>query len=287
MSDIAMSPVTTRRELPRFQQRISLGELRVSPFCLGIVGDWRAIPAAFELGINFFFVTTDMHWPLYEASRHGLEDLFASRPGIRDEIVVAGACYPTQPEFCVAPFRELVQALPGLERVDLLVAGGAYAADLIPRVNVLRTATRALGARAVGASFHDRRTAALAANHGLVDLCYVRYNPAHPGARTDLFPHLTPGKRPVFNFKSTMGCVPHDRLKQLNINPDLWYPTPPDYYRYALSRAQMDGLLFSVAEVDQLAALDEGMQSGGLTPEEEDHLDELARLTRQDVGVLH
>lgn len=287
MSDVTMSPVTPRRELPRFTQRISLGGLQVSPFCLGLVGDWRAIPAAFELGINFFFVTTDMHWPLYEASRQGLRDLFASRPGIRDEIVVAGACYPTQPEFCVAPFQELVQALPGLERVDLLVAGGAYGADLIPRVNVLRSVTKPLGARAVGASFHDRRTAVLAANHGLVDLCYVRYNPAHPGARRDLFPHLTPDKRPVFNFKSMMGYVPHERLQQLNVNPDLWYPTPPDYYRYALSRPQMDGLLFAVAQVEHLAALDEGMMNGGLTPEEEDHLDELAVLTKQTIAAMH
>jgi hypothetical protein len=167
MSEVTMSHVTTRRELPRFTQRISVGDLQVSPFCLGIVGDWRVIPAAFELGINFFFVTTDMHWPLYEASRQGLRDLFASRPGLRDEIVVAGACYPTQPEFCVAPFQELVQALPGLGRVDLLVAGGSCAADLLPRVNVMRGVATALGARAVGASFHDRRAAATAANHGI------------------------------------------------------------------------------------------------------------------------
>lgn len=282
-----MSQDTTRRELPRFTQRLSVGELQVSPFCLGIVGDWRVIPAAFELGINFFFVTADMHWPLYEASRQGLRDLIASRPGIRDEIVVAGACYPTQPEFCVAPFQELVQALPGLERVDLLVAGGSYAADLIPRVNVMRGVAKPLGARAVGASFHDRRAAATAANHGIVDLCYVRYNPAHPGARTDLFPFLTPNKRPLFNFKSMMGWVPHDRLRQLNVNPDLWYPTPPDYYRYALSRTHMDGLLCALGQVEHLTELDEGMKTGGLTAEEEDHLDELAVLTKQRIGVMH
>lgn len=287
MSDAISNDERQRRALPRFTQRISVGDLQVSPFCLGISADWRVIPAAFELGVNFFFVTTDMHWPLYEATRLGLRDLFARRPGIRDEIVVAGTCYPTQPEFCVAPFQELVQALPGLDRVDLLVAGGAYAADLLPRVQVLRRVTQMLGARAVGASFHDRGTAVAAANHGIVDLCYVRYNPAHPGARRDLFPHLTPDKRPIFNFKSMIGYVPHERLRALNVNPDLWYPTAPDYYRYALSRPQMNGLLFAMSRVEELYALDEAMRLGGLTPEEEDHLDELAILTKQTIAGMH
>ena len=68
------SPASTRRVLPRFTDRLSIGKLKVSPFCLGMVDDWQAIPAAYEMGINFFFVTTDMHWPLYEASRKGLKE---------------------------------------------------------------------------------------------------------------------------------------------------------------------------------------------------------------------
>jgi hypothetical protein len=273
-----------RRALPRFTDRLSIGGRSVSPFCLGMVEDWQAIPAAFEMGINFFFITTDMHWPLYEACRKGLKALFASKPAARDEIVVAGTCYPTQPEFNVAPFHELVRAVRGLDRIDLLVAGGVYGPDLLARVAVLRHV--AAGRAAVGASFHDRQAAAAAANHAVVDLCYIRYNPAHPGARRDLFPQLRAQHAPLFNFKSMRGYVDHARLRELGVDPALWYPEAPDYYRYALSRPEMAGLLFSVTHRRQLAALEAALPRGGLLPEEEDHLDELAVLTKQTTPLM-
>jgi hypothetical protein len=43
----------------------------------------------------------------------------------------------------------------------------------------------------------------------------------------------------------------------------------------------MDGLLFSVARELELEELEAALKRGGLTPEEEDHLDELAVLTGQ------
>lgn len=271
-----------RRILPRFAERLTLGNgLSLSPFCLGLVSDWRLLPAAFEMGINFFFLSTDMHWPLYEASRKGLKALLARRKGIRNEVVIAGACYLTQPEFSIMPFQELVASVPGLARLDVLVAGGVHGPDLLPRAAVLRRIAARNSAGAIAASFHDRQTALAAANHHIVDLCYVRYNPVHPGARHDLMPHLGPDHPPLFNFKSMRGFVPHERLRALNIDRSLWYPEASDYFRYALSRPQMAGLLFSVDYRRQLVELDAAMVRGGLTAEEEEHLEELAILTRE------
>ena len=86
---------TLRTQLPRFSDRLALGKrgLAVSPFCLGLVEDPATISAAFDAGINFFFLTADMHWPLYEASRRGL------RSSARDQcnpgpVVVAGRLLP-------------------------------------------------------------------------------------------------------------------------------------------------------------------------------------------------
>jgi hypothetical protein len=270
---------TARRTLPRFTDRMAIGDgLQVSPFCLGIVDDWRLIPQAFEMGVNFFFVTTDMHWPIYEQTRRGLAALF-TRPGVRDQIVVAGTCYPSQPEFCVAPFHELAMALPGLGRVDALVAGGVYGPDLLARSAVLRQLAVEDSGRAVGASFHDRAAAVAAANHRIIDFGYVRYNPEHAGARVDLFPQLRDGHAPLFNFKSMRGYVSHDQLREAGVDPALWFPDPPDYYRYALSRPQISGLLFAMRRSVELIELEAALGKGGLTPEEEDHLDELAVLT--------
>src|SRR5436190_890300 len=62
-----------RAALPRMTDRLDLGSkgLRVSPFCLGRVKSPDTVLAAFDAGINFFFVTADMHWPGYENLREG------------------------------------------------------------------------------------------------------------------------------------------------------------------------------------------------------------------------
>src|SRR5262245_29258591 len=162
MSDIRQ-PRTT---LPKFTDRLALGDqgLRVSPFCLGMVRSADAIGAAFDVGINFFFLSADMHWPLYEPSRRGLEQLLARGRGIRERIAVAVTSYATQPEFCYEPFREVLQAVPGLAWVDVPIAGGAYANEFLTRLGVYQEHRRTayLGTRAIGASFHDRQAALLA-----------------------------------------------------------------------------------------------------------------------------
>src|SRR5262249_54173877 len=133
----AMRPHGLREgRLPRLTERRPLGaaKLEVSPFCLGIVSDPKIVCEAFDAGINFFFVTADMHWPLYDGLRRGLEMLLARGGGIRDRIVVGAVSYVAQPEFCFAPFRETIEAVKGLERLDVTIAGGTYAADMAVRL---------------------------------------------------------------------------------------------------------------------------------------------------------
>src|SRR5262245_41219293 len=112
-----------RMTLPRPGDHIALADLSVSPFCIGMVEQPDTIDRAFDAGINFFFVSTDLHWPRYDAARAGLARLLDRVS--RDHIVVAAVCYVTQPEFCREPFRELLSAVPGLGTLDVLVAGGA------------------------------------------------------------------------------------------------------------------------------------------------------------------
>jgi hypothetical protein len=180
--------------LPQFRNRLVLGDqaLRVSPFCLGIVRSPETVSAAFDAGINFFFVTADMHWPLYEATRRGLQALLARGPSIRDQIVVAGVCYPTQPEFCSAPFQELLSAIPGLDRLDVLIAGGAYAGEFADRLPVYLDHRQRgfVGARAIGATFHDRTAALTAIKQECLDIALIRYNPDHAGAWPLLVFHI-------------------------------------------------------------------------------------------------
>ncbi|MCE9572762.1 MAG: hypothetical protein K8W52_06355 [Deltaproteobacteria bacterium] len=273
-----------RTALPRLVDRLRLRDtgLSLSPFCVGITDDPAVIGAAFDAGINAFFVTCDMHWPLYEQTRRGLADLFQRVD--RDEVIVAGVAYVTQPEFQAMPFQELVDALPGLERLDVLVAGGAYASDLLPRLPALRdhVAAGRFGARALAASFHDRAAAREAITHDLVDLAFVRFNAAHPKATAELFPHIRQRRGLVYNFTSTGGYVAPARLRSLGVSADHWCPDIVDHYRHALSHRAIDGLLCAPRTLAQLAALAQALERGPLDEGDAEYLEKLCVVDRGD-----
>lgn len=286
-----MPMAAERTSLPCPTDRLPLGAegLRVSPFCLGMTADPATVPAAFDAGVNFFFLSTDMHWPLYEAARQGLADLLARGGGVRDRIVVAGVCYPTQPEFCTAPFQELLEAVPGLDRLDVLLAGGAYGTEFRKRLPVYEEHRRHgfLGNRAIGASFHDRKAAQAAISDRTVDIAYIRYNPGHRGASEDVFPLVPERPRPLlYNFKSTSGFVGPDRMAELGLPaPDYWHPHITDHYRFALTRPQMDGLLIGLRTPAEVAGLAEALEKGPLTDEEEAYLTDVASVASGEARV--
>lgn len=263
--------------------------MSVSPFCLGYVRSPDAIPAAFDAGINFFFLSADLHWPGYEASRRGLEMLLARGPHVRQQIVVAVAIYPTQPEFCMMGLQEVLEAVPGLETVDVAVAGGSYAHEFLTRLPVYQEHRRRgfAGVRAIGTTFHDRRAALLAVNHGLVDIALLRYNPSHPGARHEVFPHLEMrGATLLYNFTNTNGFVSPERFAALGLNDDYWQPRVTDYHRFALTRPELDGLLCSPSTPEEIAGLAAALEEGPLDAEEEKYLMDLALLNEGRARLL-
>ena len=279
-----------RLSLPKMTDRLALGHtgLLVSPFCLGMVFSDETACAAFDSGINFFFLSADLHWPAYEVARRGLEKLLARGRGIREQVVVAVVSYVTQPEFCAGALEEGLAAISGLETIDLAIIGGAYSDEFLTRVHIYDLIRRHedLGIKAVGTTFHDRMAALLAFNHNLVDLAFIRYNPIHPGASVDLFPHLTePTPTLLYNFKSTVGFLPPERYGELGLEDDYWQPEITDYYRFALTRPEIDGLLCSPATPEEVEALARALEEGPLDEEEEKYLLDLATLD-QGRGVL-
>ena len=234
-----------RDRLPRLTDRVSLGHgLAVSPVCLGRIPD-EDLPgsvdtacAAFDAGVNFFFVSCDLHWRLYALGRRALAKLLRRR-GVRDQIVVAAVSYTRG--FEEAAVGDLFDELPQLGRIDVLVGGGYYAVDA-PRIDGLAGAAVRAGARAVGVTFHDRAAARAALARRRVDLAYIRYNPQHPGARADLFPARRARNTRLFAFKTSWGAT----------------GDVPEHYRFALSRSELDGILVKLRtpkEVDALATV--------------------------------
>jgi aryl-alcohol dehydrogenase-like predicted oxidoreductase len=272
--------------LPKLTDRRPLGGtgLSVSPICLGIVGAPEIVPAAFDAGINFFFLTADLHWPLYENLRRGLEMLLARGGGVRDEIVVAVVSYLEEPLFGHLQFHEVLGEVTGLERVDVLVAGAVADAPTFNERYAHLRAARSVGrfsSRAIGASFHDRPTALAALNLDLLDVQYIRYNTGHPGARTDVFPFAKRDPRAlVYNFTSTLGRVTAEALDRVGLDRRTTFlPPVTDYYRFALSNPCVNGLLCAPQEASQIESLAAALASGPLVPAQQEYMIRLSALT--------
>ncbi len=260
-------------------------KLQVSPICVGMTGDPDTVIAAWDAGINFFFLTADMHWPLYEKTRQGLVNLAKARPDAVDQVVIAGCCYTAQPEFQEAPFREVLDVISPFTKIDILVAGGSYKADIKTRLETLRKNVKrgVAKARAIATSLHDRKGGIDVVNEGLADLVFVRYNAQHPGAQLDFFPHLSPTRTTkIFNFKSTSAFQLPDEFKKMGADPELWFPSVTDHYRFVMCRPELDGLLTAPQTPKQLEGLVEAYQAGPLPSDEESHLLALAKLILDD-----
>jgi len=280
--DEAARPVTRRRVMPRPTDRITLGKTRVevSPFCLGWVDDPDTVLAAFDIGINFFFVPTDYHLGLYMRSIEGLKRLLARGGGIRDEIVVAAVGYIENPDFFGGTFRELLYAAPEIDRLDVAIAGAVLPgnAGRIEQLHALRSEER-LAVNAVGASFHSRPEASAAIAAERIDVAFVRYNPLHPGAREDLFPAVVPERNVrLFNFVNSAGYLDDEAWSALDIEPEIWRPELSDYYRFALTRPELDGILCAPKFPAHVERILRAVEAGPLTSEEEEHMIDLALL---------
>ena len=273
-----------RDQLPQPTDRIALASaLEVSPYCLGLVEDPAAVLAAFDAGINFFFVSADMHWPMYRKLREGLDELLARGGGIRDRIVVAAASYVTQPEFCTMPFLELIEELPRLERLDVLVAGGIYGHEFAGRlpVYVRHRERKTQGARALAGSFHDRAAALAQLRAATLDACFIRYNTSHPGARDDIFPYIVElprGRVLLYNFNCAKGWVTPRQCTALGLHDDVWRPELEDHYRFALSRDEIDGILFKVGDAADIERVVRAVERGPLDEDEQEHMLRLSEL---------
>jgi len=272
-----------RGRVLRFTDRRPLRKtgLKISPICLGMVSAEDAVCAAFDAGVNFFFLTADLHWPLYEASRRGLEKLLARDASVRRQVVVGITSYTTHPGMSFAAMGEVLDAVPGLGTIDVAIIGGAYGPDFLRRLHESQALRRegCFGVKAIGATFHDRQAALLATNHGLVDISFVRYNPSHPGARRDLFPQLHPERRtPLYSFTSTWNYVSPARCTELTLADDYWRPRFTDYHRFALTRPEIDGLLCAPGTPEEVRELAWALEEGPLDRQEEQYLIDLAAL---------
>ncbi len=285
----------TRTTFPSSKERLPLGQgLSVSPYCLGWVIDPRTVAAAIEFGINFFFLSTDLHAVWYRNTLEGLRRYLRGRPAKRQDLVISVVSYVEHTGFFEASLAELLQGAPELKYVDVAVVAGVGAHGHMARLETARRFAQEHASKrreptppAVGASFHNRRFALSAILWREVDIAFIRYNPAHPGARQQLFPFFerrgtAQGRSLVYNFDNSAGKLPDAAWARLGRGHGYWIPEHADYYRYALMRPELDGLLISPGTPQQLhSGIARAIEAGPLDAEQHSSLEEIALAQRR------
>jgi predicted aldo/keto reductase-like oxidoreductase len=137
--------------------------------------------------------------------------------------------------------------------------------------------------RLLGVTSHQRPLAADMARSGLLDLLMIRYNAAHRGAESDVFPTTDAVKMPVVAYT----CLRWGALLRPTPDdpPGFTVPRAPAWYRFAL---QNPSVTVALMAPDNRAELDEDLMvldaSGSLSPEEYEMLAQHGQRVRRHAG---
>lgn len=121
--------------------------------------------------------------------------------------------------------------------------------------------------RHIALSSHNRPFLPEIAKHPDLEILHVRYNAAHPGAESDVFPHLpADGARPgVVAFTATSWG---QLLKLGKLLAGERRPTATDCYRFAMSNPAVDVCMSGPANEEQASAALKALDLGPMTEEE-------------------
>jgi len=236
-------------------ERVSLGSTgkRVTPLGLGSAYglEARDVERAVERGLNYIYWGSQRRSSYAEAVRN-------LGPSRRENLVLVVQSYTRVASLMRGSLESALREL-GTDYTDLLLLG--WWNEPPPRKIVeAALALKSAGlARGILISCHHRPTFAAYIDDSAYDGIMFRYNAAHPGAESDIFPHLARRRPGLVAYTAT-------RWRAL-LNPKFLpsHEKPPrgsDCYRFVLSNPHVDVCLTgpsNAAELDEaMAALDRG-----------------------------
>jgi aryl-alcohol dehydrogenase-like predicted oxidoreductase len=212
-----------------FSAKVPLGRTGILVSRLGIGSAYgvseNACRKAFEAGVNYFF------WGSVRTPGMGVAvRRIAARH--RDEIAVVLQCYARNPRSIRWSVERGLRSL-GIDRADVLLLGW-YESPPDQRVLDAADELRERGRfRFLGISSHQRPLFRELMKTGRYDVFHIRYNAAHRGAETDIFPFLPSADGPgIVSFTNTRWG---DLLQQKKMPPGHKPLSAADCYRFALS----------------------------------------------------
>ncbi len=261
-------------------ERLMPGETQMTPFKPRLLGNTglsvgplglgaaygapaSAWEEAFDKGCNYFY------WGAVRRGgmRRALVNLMGQ--GKRDQMVVAVQSMSRWPFHLERALKKAIRRLP-TDHVDVLLLGwhNQHPSDgIIERA--IRLKEKGL-CRFIGLTGHNRQLFPELANKGEVDVFHVRYNAAHRGAETEVFPSLPQESRPgVVAF--TALCWKH-LLNEKKMPPGYPTPSPADCYRFCLSHPSVDVCVTGPKNIYQMRQALKALDGGPLSQEEMDRM---------------
>jgi predicted aldo/keto reductase-like oxidoreductase len=255
-----------------FHEKRILGRTGLKVGRLGIASGYAApaaaIEEAFEKGCNYFTWGTFIkgHMP-------GMKEAIVNivKKHQRENLVLSMFSYAHNAFLTEFFFLRGLKAL-GIDHADILILG-YFPKRPTQRIieGALRLKEKGL-VRFLGISSHNRRLFPEFAKGGIFDVFHIRYNAAHRGAETEVFPYLVGEGRPgIVSFTAT-------RWGQL-LNPKKlpkkeYLPSAVDCYRYVLSHPSVDVCMTGARTAEQMRANLTVLDHGPLST------DELVRMNR-------
>lgn len=244
-----------------FRTPATLGRTGLTVSRLGIGSSYGVgaadVERAFERGVDLFYWGS-MRRPDFG---RGIRAIAARR---REALRLVVQSY-TRVGRLLRPSIERALKKLGTEYTDLVLLG--WWNDPPPR-RILDAAALLVDrglARHVLVSCHRRGTFARLAEEPAIGAVMVRYNAAHPGAETDVFPHLGENRPGVLAYTATRW----GQLVSARHTP-AGEPTPraSDCYRFALSHPSVDACLAGPKDRSELDEALLALERGPMTADE-------------------
>jgi aryl-alcohol dehydrogenase-like predicted oxidoreductase len=230
----------------------------------GVPGD--AVERAFERGVNY------LYWGSVRRDSFGAA-LRRLAPR-REQFVLVIQSYTRAASLMGWSLERALRALR-FDYTDVLLLG-MWNRPVAPRILEAAQRLKARGlVRYLAVSTHTRVLVPPTAAASDFDIVHFRYNAAHPGAETDIFPHLPEAGRPglvAFTATSWGQLLGKATLQGIAGSRSLpkgeRVPTAADCYRYVLTRPEVDVCMTGPKDAAQMEHALEALRLGPMTEDE-------------------
>lgn len=272
-----MSTFLERRELGRtgmYTSRLGIGS--------SFGASTRVIEDAFHRGINYLYWGT-IRRPAFGRAIRNLAKTH------RDELILTVQSYSRLPRL-IAPSVELALRRAGLEYFDFLLLG---ARNQIPSDDYIEAFERLRDQgkiRFLSLSSHNRPLLPEfleADTQGLspYEVLMLRYNAAHRGAESEVFPYV-PGEGGPGIIAYTATRWGH-LLDPAKMPPGEHPVAARDCYRFALSHPAVDMVLCGPANAEQMNEAISALEAGPLAEDERQRLEKIGDWVYKTFRPLH